>query len=115
MKKDYAKFMNWAVVTMIDRSTKDDRKSKINIVSLFANPVVAEDCFMPYLPNPEIRRYLLRVDDLERFEEFYNFIQDLNEKHGEKAIYHLKEGDFTTDEENRFRNALNIWTDTNIN
>lgn len=114
MKKDYTKFMNWAVVTMIDRSTQNDHKSKINIAALFANPIVAEDSFIPNLPNPEIKRYLLRVDDLERFEEFYNFIQDLNEEHGEKAIYHLKDGNFSTDEENRFRGILNIWTDTII-
>lgn len=114
MKKDYTKFMSWAVVTMIDRTTQDDRRSKVNVTALFANPVVAEDSFIPNLPNPEIKRYLLRVDDLERFEEFYNFIQDLNEVHGEKAIYHLKDGNFSTDEENRFRSILNIWADTKI-
>lgn len=114
MKKDYTKFVNWAVVTMIDRSTQDAHKSKVNIAALFANPFVAEDSFIPNLPNPEIKRYLLRVDDLERFEEFYNFIQDLNEEHGEKAIYHLKDGNFSVDEENRFRSILNIWTDTII-
>jgi hypothetical protein len=114
MKKDYTKFMNWAVVTMIDRSTQDAHKNKVNIAALFANPVVAEDSLIPNLPNPEIKRYLLRVDDLERFEEFYNFIQDLNEEHGEKAIYHLKDGNFSVDEENRFRSILNIWTDTKI-
>lgn len=114
MKKDYTKFMNWAVVTMIDRSTQDDRRSKIDVTALFANLVVAEDSFIPNLPNPEIKRYLLHVDDLERFEEFYNFIQDLNECYREKAIYHLKDGNFSTDEENRFRSILNIWTDTKI-
>lgn len=30
MKKDYTKFMKWAVVTMIDRSTQDDRKSNLS-------------------------------------------------------------------------------------
>ena len=114
MKKDYTKFMNWAVVTMIDRSTQDDHRSKVNVAALFANPVVAEDSFIPNLPNPEIKRYLIHVDDLERFEEFYNFIQDLNEKYEEKAIYHIKDGNFSTDEENRFRSILNIWTDTKI-
>lgn len=112
--KDYIKFMNWAVVTMIDRSTQDDHKSKVNIAALFANPVIAEDSFLANLPNPEVKRYLLHVDDLERFEEFYNFIQDLNEKHGKKAIYHLKDGNFSVDEENRFRSILNIWTDIKI-
>lgn len=114
MKKDYTKTMNYAVVSMIDRSTQDDKKSKIQIAGLFENPIVAEDSFLPYLPNQEIKRYLLRVEDLERFEEFYNFIQDLNEKHGEKAIFHLSDGGFSVDEENRFRQILNIWTDTKI-
>lgn len=114
MKKDYTKTMNYAVVSMIDRITQDDKKSKIRIFGLFPNPTVAEDSFLPYLPNQEIKRYLLRVEDLERFEEFYNFIQDLNEKHGEKAIFHLADGNFSTDEENRFRQILNIWTDTKI-
>ena len=112
--KDYTKMMKWAVITMIDRSTQDDKKSKIQIAGLFENPIVAEDSFMPYLPNKEVKRYLLRVEDLERFEEFYNFIQDLNEKHGEKAISHLSDGGFSLDEENRFRQILNIWTDTKI-
>ena len=114
MKKDYTKFKNWEVVTMIDRSTQDDHKSKANIAALFTNPVIAEDSFLSNLPNPEVKRYLIRVDDLERFEEFYNFIQDLNEEHRERAIYHLKDGNFSTDEENRFRSILNIWTDTKI-
>lgn len=114
MKKDYTKTMNYAVVSMIDRITQDDKKSKIRISGLFPNPTVAEDSFLPYLPNQEIKRYLLRVEDLERFEEFYNFIQDLNEKHGEKAIFHLADGNFSTDEGNRFRQILNIWTDTKI-
>ena len=114
MKKDYTKTMNYAVVSMIDRGTQDDKKSKIRIAGLFPNPTVAEDSFMPYLPSKEVKRYLLRVEDLERFEEFYNFIQDLNEKHGEKAIFHLSDGNFTTDEENLFRQILNIWTNTKI-
>lgn len=36
--KDYIKFMNWAVFTMIDRSTQDDRKSKVRVEALFSNP-----------------------------------------------------------------------------
>ena len=64
MKKDYTKTMNYAVVSMIDRITQDDKKSKIQIAGLFENPIVAEDSFIPYLPNKEIKRYLLRVEDL---------------------------------------------------
>ena len=113
MKKDYTKTMNYAVVSMIDRSTQDDKKSKIQIAGLFENPIVAEDSFMPYLPNKEIKRYLLRVEDLERFEAFYNHVQDINEKYGDHAISHINDG-FTVDELNRFRTLLNLWTDTKI-
>lgn len=112
--KDYTKFLQWAVVTMIDRSTQDDHKSKIQVSGLFPNPIVAEDSFIPNLPNKEVKRYLLHTDELERFEEFYNFIQDLNENYGDYAIFHLEEGNFSTDEENRFRSLLGIWTNTKI-
>ena len=78
---DYTKFMNWAVISMIDRSTQDDRKSKVNMEALFRSPAQAEDSYNA--PNKEIRRYVLRVEDLERFEKFYNFVQDLNEKYGD--------------------------------
>lgn len=111
--KDYTKFLKWAVVTMIDRSTQDDHRSKIQIAGLFENPIVAEDSFMPYLPNKEVKRYILQVEDLERFETFYNHVQDINEKYGDHAIFHINEG-FTVDELNRFRTLLNLWTDTKI-
>ena len=111
--KDYTKFMKWAVITMVDRSTQGDKKSKIQIAGLFENPIVAEDSFMPYLPNKEVKRYLLRVEDLERFEAFYNHVQDINEKFGDHAIFHINDG-FTVDELNRFRTLLNLWTDTKI-
>lgn len=110
--KDYTKMMKWAVVSMIDRNTQDDGRSKVNVEALFSSPAQAEDNYI--IRNPEIKRYILNIENLERFEEFYNFIQDLNEKHGEKAIFHLADGDFTTDEENLFRQILNIWTDTKI-
>ena len=109
--KDYTKFMKWAVITMIDRSTQDDRKSKVNVEALFSSPVQAEDNYI--IRNPEIKRYILNVDDLERFEEFYNHVQDINEKYGDHAIFHINEG-FTVDELNRFRTLLNLWTDTEI-
>lgn len=112
MKKDYTKFMKWAIVTMVDRRTQDDRRSKVNVEALFRSPAQAEDNYI--IRNPEIKRYILNVDDLERFEEFYNFIQDLNEKHGDKAIYHLDEKEFSVDEENKFRTILNIWCYTNL-
>lgn len=113
MEKDYTKTMNYAVVSMIDRSTQDNHRSKIQIAGLFENPIVAEDSFMPYLPNKEVKRYLLRVEDLERFEAFYNHVQDINEKYGDHAIFHIND-EFTVDELNRFRTLLNLWTDTKI-
>ena len=111
--KDYTKMMKWAVITMVDRSTQDDHRSKIQIAGLFENPIVAGDSFIPYLPNKEVKRYLLRVEDLERFEAFYNHVQDINEKYGDHAIFHINDG-FTVDELNRFRTLLNLWTDTKI-
>lgn len=51
--KNYTKNLTWAVVSMLDRSTQDDNKSKIQIAGLFTNPVVAQDSFIPYLPNKE--------------------------------------------------------------
>lgn len=110
--KDYTKFMSYALFTMIDRKTQDDRKSKINVEALFSTPMQAEDNYNA--PNKEIKRYLLRLEDLEEFERFYNFVQDINEKYGEKAIFHLKDGHFCTDQENKFRGMLGIWTDTII-
>lgn len=112
--RDYTRFMRWAVVSMIDRSTQDDHRSKIQIAGLFENPTVAEDSFLPHLPNKKVKRYLLHTEDLESFEKFYNFVQDLNEEYGDYAIYHIKDGDFSTDEQNRFRTLLGIWTDTKI-
>lgn len=109
--KDYTKFMKWAVVTMIDRSTQDDRRSKVRVEALFNSPVQAEDNYI--IRNLEIKRYILNVDDLERFEEFYNHVQDINEKFGDHAIFHINDG-FTVDELNRFRRLLNLWTDTKI-
>lgn len=63
--KNYTKNLTWAVVSMLDRSTQDDNKSKVQIAGLFANPVVAQDSFIPYLPNKEYKRYIVHVDDLE--------------------------------------------------
>lgn len=112
MKKDYTKLLNWAVFTMIDRSTQDDRKSKITVAGLFSYPSNAED-FIKTLPSGH-KWYMLNTDRLERFEEFYNFIQDINEEYGDYAIFHIKDGSFLTDEENCFRYLLDIWTDAKI-
>lgn len=104
--KNYTKFMKWAVVYFIDRSTQDDHRSKLNVEALFSSPVQAEG---NYIIRNDVKRYILHVDDLERFEEFYNFLQDLKSKYGDKAIFHLDEKYFSVDEENKFRQILNAW------
>lgn len=109
----YLNGLNWAVFTMVDRSTQDDQKSKINVSGLFGDPWVAER-YISILPNPERKRYILHVDYLERFEEFYNFVQDINKQYGDYAIFHINDGGFLVDELNRFRYLLNIYTDTKI-
>ena len=96
--------LKWAVFTMIDRTTQDDYRSKVNACALFSNPTVAEDYLIPNLPNQEVKRYILHVSLLDRFEKYF-----------EKAIYHLNEGNFTCDEEYFFRNMLNLWTSTELN
>ena len=110
MKKDYLSDMKIALVYMIDRATQDDNKSKLVVEAIFSNPVQAEDNYK--IQNPERKRYLLFVDDLESFERFYNDIQDLNEQYGDHAIYHLDE--LNVDLENKFRTILGIWTGTEI-
>lgn len=109
--KDYTKLLKWAVITMIDRNTQDDRRSKVRVEALFSSSVQAEDNYI--IRNPERKRYILNVDDLERFEKFYNHVQDINEKFGDHAIFHINDG-FTVDELNRFRTILNLWTNTKI-
>lgn len=112
MKKDYLSKLDWVVFTMIDRTTQDDRKSKIHVAGAFSYPSNAED-FIKTLPVGH-KWYILDFDRLERFEEFYNYVQDINEKYGEYAIFHINDGGFTVDELNYFRYILDIWTDTKI-
>lgn len=97
---------------MIDRSTQDDRRSKISVAGLFSYPANAED-FIKTLPS-EHKWYMLDLDRLERFEKFYNYVQDINKQYGDYAIFHINDGGFTVDELNCFRCMLNIWTDTKI-
>ena len=108
----YTKYLSWAVFTMIDRSTQDDQKSKISVAGAFSYPSNAED-FIKTLQAGH-KWYILDFDRLERFEEFYNYVQDINEKYGEYAIFHINDGGFTVDELNCFRYILDIWTDTKI-
>lgn len=109
MKKDYTEFMKYAVVYFIDRSTQEDRRSKIQVEAMFRSPVQAEDNYI--IRNAETKRYILHIEDLERFEEYYNFLQDLKANYGAYAIYHLDEAFYTVDEQNRFRSLLNAWCD----
>jgi hypothetical protein len=106
---NYTKLLKWALVSIIDRKTQDDNRSKLNIEGLFLSPAQIEDNYI--IRNPKTKRYILNIDDLERFEEFYNFLQNLKEKYGDLAIYHLKDGNFSVDEQNRFRYLLNAWCD----
>ena len=87
--KDYTKMMKWAVVSMIDRNTQDDSRSKVNVEALFSSPAQAEENYI--IRNPEIKRYILNIENLERFEEFYNFIQDLNSTE-KKQFFTLRTG-----------------------
>ena len=114
LNKKYFNNLKWAVFTMVDRSTQNDNRSKVNVSGLFIDPMVAEDYLIPNLPNQEVKRYILHVSLLDRFEKYYNFVQDLNEKYGKKAIYHLNEGNFTYDEKCLFWNMLNLWTSTEL-
>lgn len=84
--KNYIKDLTWAVVSVIDRSTQDDHKSKIKVAGLFADPIIAQDLFIPHLPNKECKRYIIHIDDLEEFETVYNQFQDIHTKYGDYAI-----------------------------
>lgn len=108
----YTKYLNWAVFAMIDRTTQDDKKSKITVSGLFSYPENAEN-FIKTLPDGH-KWYMLDTDRLERFEKFYNYIQDINEKYGDYAIFHINDGGFTVDELNCFRSILDLWTDAKI-
>lgn len=112
MANKYLNRLNCAVFTMIDRTTQDDKKSKITVSGLFSYPENAEN-FIKTLPT-EHKWYMLDTDRLERFEEFYNYVQDINKQYGDYAIFHINDGGFTVDELNCFRSILDIWTDTKI-
>lgn len=104
--KDYTKFMKWAVVYFVDRSTQDDRKDKLQVEALFSNPVQAEDNYI--IRNKDVTRFIIQVDELERFEEFYNHLNDLKEKYDNYWIFHISDN-YTVDEQNKFRTILNAW------
>ena len=60
MANKYLNRLNWAVFTMIDRTTQDDKKSKITVSGLFSYPENAED-FIKALPADH-KWYILDFD-----------------------------------------------------
>lgn len=104
----YVENLKWAVVSVVDRSTQDDKKSKVSVEALFSSPVQAEDNYI--IRNPEHKRYIIHVDDLEEFEAVYNQFQDLREKYGDHAIFHIKDLNLGCDKENKWREILKIYT-----
>lgn len=110
--KDYTKNLEFALVSIIDRATQDDHRSKLHVEALFQSAAQAEDNYI--IRNPEKKRYLLFVDSLERFERYYNDVQDLNEIYGDRAIFHLDEISQGYEFDTRFREILGIWTDTEL-
>lgn len=104
----YVENLKWAVVSVVDRNTQDDRKSKVTVEALFSSPVQAEDNYI--IRNSEHKRYIVYVDDLEEFETVYNKFQDLREKYGEHAIFHIKDLNLGCDRENKWRGILEVYT-----
>lgn len=102
--KDYTKFLKWAVVSFISRDTQDDHKDKLKVVGLFENPIVAEDVFIPNLPNKDIKRYICHVDDLEGLESFYNLLSDKNLKPCDCWLVDFE--DFTREQKEKYINIL---------
>lgn len=54
--KDYTKFMNYALFTMIDRKTQDDGKSKIKVEALFSHPCQTDKHIFRTDFWPDLRR-----------------------------------------------------------
>ena len=106
--KNISNNCKWALVYMIDRKTQDDRKSKVEVEALFSSVPQAEDNYI--IRNPEHKRYIVHVDDLEEFETVYNQFQDLREKYGDHAIFHIQDLNFGCDKENKWREILEIYT-----
>lgn len=100
MYNKYLRNIKWAVFTIIDRATQDDRKSKVKVSGAFSCPSNAEE-FIKTLPTGH-KWYVLDFDRLERFEEFYNYVQNINEQYGDYAIFHINDGGFLVDELNWF-------------
>ena len=60
----------WAVAYKIDKSTQDDRKTKVIITATFSHPDNAEDFINNCLPkNTKDRFFIIRLADLENCED----------------------------------------------
>lgn len=56
----------WAVAYKIDNSTQDDRKTKVTVTAIFANPDNAEDFINNCLPKEtKDRFFIISIDELE--------------------------------------------------
>lgn len=60
----------WAVAYKIDKSTQDDRKTKVNVTAVFSNPDNAEDFVNSCLPKKtKDRFFIIWLADLESCED----------------------------------------------
>ena len=60
----------WAVAYKIDKSTQDDRKTKVTVTATFSNPDNAEDFINNCLPKEtKDRFFIIRLADLESCED----------------------------------------------
>ena len=56
----------WAVAYKIDKSTQDDRKTKISVAAIFRNPGNAEDFINNCLPaSTRERFFIIDIEELE--------------------------------------------------
>lgn len=61
---------HWAVAYKIDKSTQDDRKTKVIITATFSHPDNAEDFINNCLPKEtKDRFFIIDIDELESCED----------------------------------------------
>ena len=60
----------WAVAYKIDKSTQDDRKTKITVAATFSYPINAEDFVNNCLPKEtKDRFFIINIDELEKCDD----------------------------------------------
>lgn len=60
----------WAVAYRIDKSTQDDRKTKVTVTAVFSDPDNAEDFINNCLPKEtKDRFFIIDIDELESCED----------------------------------------------